>query len=156
MKTKLILFFLTIIIRVFAQNTYDVNVFHFGPRLLNTNEYTSSPILSNPAAATFIADASSIKTIEIVFVQKVLSDPEGRNTFSTPNLKNSVQTAVNRINLLLMSRNLNLRLVLRDVNEIQYDKGIDLAEMNAILLRQIEELTLRVIELNKKIEKLEK
>ena len=32
------------------------------------------------------------------------------------------------------------------------EEGIDLAEMNAILLRQIEELTLRVIELEEKIE----
>jgi len=46
MKTNLILFFLTIIMQALAQNTYDVNVFHFGHRLLNNNETSSSPILN--------------------------------------------------------------------------------------------------------------
>ncbi len=36
------------------------------------------------------------------------------------------------------------------------EKGINVAEMNAILLKKIEELTLNVIELNKKVETLEK
>ena len=36
------------------------------------------------------------------------------------------------------------------------EKGVDLAEMNMNLLKKVEELTLYVIEQNKKIERLEK
>lgn len=40
--------------------------------------------------------------------------------------------------------------------EVNKDGGIELGQMNAKLLEKIEELTLHLIELNKKVEKLEK
>ena len=46
--------------------------------------------------------------------------------------------------------------ILSFIDEVNWKSSVDLSEMNMTLLKKVEELTLYVIEQNKKIESLEK